>query len=48
MKFYNYWWWIWSKFVNFGVDMSASIHIDNKKKDILYLEGDERKDQKVI
>ena len=30
-------WWIWSKCINFGVDMSFYTHIDNKKKDILVL-----------
>ena len=28
----------------FGADMSISTHIDHKKKDILYLEADQRKD----
>ena len=27
----------WVKVVIFGVDMSSSIHIDNKKKDLLIL-----------
>ena len=27
-------WWIWSKYINFGVDMSFSAHIDNKKRHI--------------
>ena len=30
-------WWIWSKRINFGVDMSFSAHIDNKKKNMLVL-----------
>ena len=28
----------------FGADMNSSIHIDNKRKDILFLEKDQRKD----
>ena len=31
------WGWIWSKCNNFGVDMSSSVHVDNKKKDILII-----------
>ena len=30
-------WLIWSKCIIFGADMSSSSHIDNKKKDILFL-----------
>ena len=30
-------WWIWSKCINFGVDVSFSAHIDNEKKDKLVL-----------
>ena len=25
------WGWIWSECNNFGVDMSSSVHVDNKK-----------------
>ena len=30
-------WWIQSKCNNFEVDMSSSVHVDNKKKDILII-----------
>ena len=31
------WLWIWSNCKIFGVDMSSSVHVGNKKKDILVL-----------
>ena len=37
MKFVISRYWIWSKCNNFGVDMSSSVHVDIKGKDILTL-----------
>ena len=34
---FSFSWWIWSNVITFGADISLSIHIDNKEKDILIL-----------